>query len=50
MGVGCELIQFAAYRVLFVIMSTNTEKKLAVSDEGHVLTAYGFFWSKAWPV
>ena len=43
MGVGCELIQFVAYRVLFVIMSTNTEKKLAVSEEGHVLTAYGFF-------
>ena len=27
MGVGCELIQFVAYRVLFVIMSANTEKK-----------------------
>ena len=51
MGVGCELIQFVAYSVLFVIMSTNTEKKKStVSDEGHVLTAYGFFWSKAWPV
>ena len=24
-------------------MSTNIEKKLAVSEEGHVLTAYGFF-------
>ena len=44
MGVGCELIQFVAYRVLFVIMSTNTEKKKsAVSEEGHVLTAYGLF-------
>ena len=45
MGVGCELIQFVAYRVLFVIMSTNTEKKKksAVSEEGHVLTTYGFF-------
>ena len=43
MGVGCELIQFVAYRVLFVIMSTNTEKKTAVSEEGHVLTAYGLF-------
>ena len=31
------------YCVLFVKMSTNIEKNSAVSDEGHVLTAYGFF-------
>ena len=33
------------YCVVFVMMSTNVEKNLAVSEEGHVLTAYGFFWS-----
>ena len=27
------------------MMSTNTEKNSAVSEEGHVLTAYGFIWS-----
>ena len=27
------------------MMSTNTEKNSAVSEEGHVLTAYGFTWS-----
>ena len=31
------------YCVLFVMMSTNVEKNLAVSEETHVLTAYGFF-------
>ena len=31
------------YCVLFVMMSTDTEKNSAVSEEGHVLTAYGFF-------
>ena len=31
------------YCVLFVMMSTNVEKNLAVSEEAHVLTAYGFF-------
>ena len=31
------------YCVLFVMMSTNIEKNLAVSEEGHVLTAYGIF-------
>ena len=30
--------------MLFVMMSTNTEKKKsAVSEDGHVLTGYGFF-------
>ena len=29
--------------VLFVMMSTNTEKNSAVTEEGHVFTAYGFF-------
>ena len=43
MGVGCKLLQFVVYCVLFVMMSTNTEKNSAVSEEGHVLTAYGFF-------
>ena len=32
------------YCVLFVMMSTNIiVKNSAVSEEGHVLTAYGFF-------
>ena len=26
------------------MMSTNIEKNWAVSEEGHVLTAYGFIW------
>ena len=42
MGVGCKLVQFVVYCVLFVMMSTNIEKNSAVSEEGHVLTAYGF--------
>ena len=29
--------------MLFVMMSTNVEKNLVVSEKGHVLTAYGFF-------
>ena len=46
MGVGCELVQFVVYCVLFVTMSTNIEKNSAVSEEGNVLTAYGVvFWS-----
>ena len=43
MIVGCKLVQFVVYCVLFVVMSTNNEKNSAVSEEGHVLTAYGFF-------
>ena len=45
MGVGCKLVQFVVFCVLFVMMLTNIEKNLAVSDleEGHVLTTYGFF-------
>ena len=31
------------YCVVYCVMSTNTEKNSAVSKEGHVLTAYGFF-------
>ena len=31
------------YCVLFVMMLANIEKNSAVSEEGHVLTAYGFF-------
>ena len=45
-GVGSKLVQFVVYCVLFVMMSTNIEKYSAVSEEGHVLTAYVFFfWS-----
>ena len=44
-GGGCKLVQFVVYCMLFVMMLTNTEKKSAVSEEGHVLTGYGFFWS-----
>ena len=43
MGVGCKLVQFVVHCVLFVMMSPNIEKNLAVSEEGHVLTAYGFY-------
>ena len=42
-GVECKLVQFVVYCVLFVMMSTNIEKNSAVSEEGHVLTAYGFY-------
>ena len=41
--VGCKLVQFVVYYVLFVMMSTDIEKNSAVSEEGHVLTAYGFY-------
>ena len=34
MGVGCKLVQFVVYCVLFVMMSTNIEKNSAVSEEG----------------
>ena len=45
-GGGCKLVQFVVYCMLFVMMSTNTEKKSALSEEGHVLTGYVFFfWS-----
>ena len=43
MGVGCKLVQFLVYCVLFVMTSTDIKKNSAVSEEGHVLTAYGFF-------
>ena len=43
-GVGCKLVHFVVYSVLFVMMSTNTEKHSAVSEEAHVLTAYVFFF------
>ena len=43
MGVGCKLVQFVVYCVLFVMMSTNIEKNSAVLDKGHVLKAYVFF-------
>ena len=42
-GVGCKLVQFVVYCVFFVMLSTNIEKNSAVSEEGDVLTAYGFF-------
>ena len=43
--VGCKLVQFVVYCVLFVIIN-YIEKSSAVSEEGHVLTSYGFFfWS-----
>ena len=44
MGVGCKLVQFVVYCVLFVMISTTTEKNSAVSEEGNDLTwAYGFY-------
>ena len=42
--VGCKLVQFVVYCVLYVMMSTNIGKNSAVSVEGHVLTAYVFFF------
>ena len=41
--VGCKLVQVVVYCVLFVMISTKIEKNSAVSAEGHVLTAYGFY-------
>ena len=43
MDVGCKLVQFEVYFVLFVMMSTNIEENSAVSEEGRVLIAYGFY-------
>ena len=45
-GVGCKLAQSVVYCVLFVVMSTDIEKNSAVSEEGHVLTAWEirFYW------
>ena len=40
--VGCKLVQFVVYCVLFVMMSTNIEKNSAVSEKKHVLTSYVF--------
>ena len=42
--VGCKLVQFVVYCVLYVMMSTNIGKNSAVSVEGHVLTAFFFFF------
>ena len=42
-GVGGKLVQFVLYCVLFALMSTNIETNSAVSVDGHVLIAYGFF-------
>ena len=39
MGVGCKLVQFVVCRVLFVMMSANTEKNSTISEEGHVSIA-----------
>ena len=44
MGVWSKLVQFVVYCVLYVMMSTNIEKNLAFSEEGHVLATYGFFF------
>ena len=46
MGIGYKLVQFVVCCVLFVMMSTNIEKISAVSEKGHVLTAYGFFYGR----
>ena len=42
-GVGCKLVQFVVYCVLFFMVSTNIEKHSAVSEEAHGLTDYGFY-------
>ena len=41
--VGCKFVQFVVYCGLFVMMPTSIEKDSAVSEEGHILSAYGFF-------
>ena len=40
-GVDCSTV--CCVLCAFVMMSTNIEKNSAVSEEGHVLTAYGFY-------
>ena len=45
MGVGCKLVQFVVFCVLFVMMLTNIEKKSSVSEEGHVLIDSLWFFS-----
>ena len=42
-GIGRKLVQSMVYCVLFVMMSTKIEKNSAVSEQGHVWTAYVFF-------
>ena len=32
-GVGCKLVQFVVYCVLFVMLSTNIEKNSVISEE-----------------
>ena len=41
MDIVCKLVQFVVYCVLFVY-DVNIEKISAVSEEEHVVTAYGF--------
>ena len=40
-GVDCSTV--CCVLCVFVMMSTNIENNSAVSEEGHVLTAYGFY-------
>ena len=42
MGVGCKLVQFVVYCVLFVMMSTNIEKNSAVSEKGRLDSLWFF--------
>ena len=46
MGVGCILEQFVVSCVLFVMMSTNTAKNPAVSEDRLVLTGLIWFLSR----
>ena len=44
MGVGCKLVQFVVYCVLFVVMSTYIEKKFScLRGDGICLDSLRFF-------
>ena len=43
MGVGCKLVQFVVYGVLFVMMSTDIEKKFSCFRGGTCLDSLCFF-------
>ena len=49
MGVGCKLVQFVVYSVLFVMMSTNMELNSAVSEEGLAWISSDYFESLSLP-
>ena len=42
-GVGCKLVQFVVYCVCLSWYQLTLKKNSSVSEEGHVLTAHGFY-------